>query len=65
MTKQLFVPKPIKVNRYTRAVRLGKVVECPECNHHQIIYHFSWSALGCLGCKQMIEKQDWNLPEGI
>ena len=65
MTKQLFVPKPIKVNRYTRAGRFGKVVECPECNHHQIIYHFSWSALGCLGCKQMIEKQDWNLPEGI
>ena len=41
MTKQLFIPKLKKVNRYTRAGNNGKVIVCPECNHHQEVYHFS------------------------
>lgn len=61
MTKQLFIPKLKKVNRYTRAGNNGKVIVCPECNHHTRVYHFSWSAVGCLGCKEMIEKENWNL----
>ena len=61
MTKQLFIPKLKKVNRYTRAGNNGKVIVCPECNHHTRVYHFSWSAVGCLGCKEMTDKENWNL----
>ena len=48
-----------KINRYTRAGNWGKRILCPNCNNQSIIYHFAWSALGCIHCKGMIEKEDW------
>lgn len=50
-----------KVNKYTRATKNGKVIYCPECNKHTKVYHFSWSALTCGSCGQMIDKSDWLL----
>ena len=61
MTKKLFVPKCNYVDRYTRAGNNGKVIICPECNNEARVFHFSWSALGCLGCKEMIYKENCNL----
>tara|TARA_R100000152_G_C6644073_1_gene87695 strand:+ start:266 stop:439 length:174 start_codon:yes stop_codon:yes gene_type:complete len=49
--------KPI--NRYTRTGKWGKRILCPICMNQSIIYHFSWSALGCLHCKNMIDKEKW------
>jgi len=50
-----------QVNKYTRAGNNGKTIVCPECDNEALVYHFSWSALGCLHCKQMINKGDWLL----
>ena len=47
------------VNRYTRAGRFGKQITCPKCNHSETVYHFAWSAAGCLGCKEYINKEDF------
>ena len=63
MTKTLFIPKQQTVNRYTRAGINGKEITCPLCEHEHTVYHFAWSALGCLNCKGMVNKQDWYLTE--
>jgi ribosomal protein S27E len=50
-----------KVGRYTRAGRHGKTIVCPQCNKVATVYHFSWSALGCQHCKNMIDKYEWKV----
>ena len=50
-----------KVNRYTRAGYIGKIIICPECLKGYIVYHFSWSATQCGQCKKMIDKTNWLL----
>ena len=47
------------VTRYTRAGKFGKQIICPKCNHTAKVYHFAWSAAGCLGCKESINKNDF------
>ena len=47
------------VNRYTRAGKNGKELTCPKCNHTEKVYHFAWSAAGCLGCREYINKEDF------
>ena len=59
MTKQLFIPKYKPVNRYTRAGYYGKNIKCPKCQSVNKVYHFSWSACGCLDCKEIVNKLDW------
>ena len=49
------------VNKHTRAGYNGKWIKCPNCSQTSRVFHFSWSALGCLGCKEMIDKENWNL----
>jgi len=62
MTKTLFVP-PMKyfsnVNRYTRAGKNGKQICCPVCRVWCTIYHFSWSSLTCINCREDVKKEDW------
>tara|TARA_R110000751_G_scaffold258460_1_gene357848 strand:- start:43 stop:258 length:216 start_codon:yes stop_codon:yes gene_type:complete len=54
-----------KVNRYTRASKYdGKAIYCPKCDASNRVSHFSWSAITCGGCKEMIDKTEWNLKEG-
>lgn len=48
----------VKVNKHTRAGKNGKRIYCPECNSGFTVYHFSWSALTCNECGEMIDKQD-------
>ena len=51
-----------KVGKYTRASKThGKTIVCPECNKVAIVYHFSWSALGCQHCGTMVDKYEWKL----
>ena len=49
------------VNRYTRAGKNGKEIICPHCNKISRVYHFSWSAVGCLNCKEMVNKNEWRI----
>ena len=51
-----------QVNRYTRAGKNGKIIECPKCKHWSPVYHFSWSALACQLCEESINKEDWIIP---
>ena len=59
--KTRFVPTTQKVNRYTRAGKQGKMITCPKCNESVPVYHFGWSALGCIHCNAMINKYEWIL----
>jgi ribosomal protein S27E len=52
-----------KVTRSTRAGKKGKVIACPECGHYSVVYHFSWAATECGGCKRNIGKTDHLLPK--
>ena len=49
------------VTKYTRAGKYGKAICCPECDNIQTVYHFSWSGLTCLNCKQSVDKYDWRV----
>jgi hypothetical protein len=56
----------LKVNRYTRASKFdGKAIYCPNCTSSNRVYHFCWSAITCGGCKEMIDKNEWNLNEEL
>ena len=49
------------VTKYTRAGKYGKAICCPECDNIQTVYHFSWSGLTCLSCKQSVDKYEWRV----
>tara|TARA_R110002124_G_scaffold51196_1_gene148080 strand:+ start:256 stop:417 length:162 start_codon:yes stop_codon:yes gene_type:complete len=48
-----------QVNRYTRAGQKGKEITCPKCLGKTRVYHFSWSAITCGTCKEMINKKEF------
>ena len=50
-----------KVTKYTRAGKYGKAICCPECDNIQTVYHFAWSGLTCLNCKQSVDKYEWRV----
>ena len=50
-----------KVTKYTRAGKYGKAIVCPECDNIQTVYHFAWSGLTCLNCKQSVDKYEWRV----
>jgi hypothetical protein len=50
-----------KVDRYTRAGKMGKNIWCGECDRPGLVYHFSWSALGCCHCKALVKKENWGV----
>ena len=49
------------VTKYTRAGKNGKQIVCPECDNIRTVYHFSWSGLTCLSCKQSVDKYEWRV----
>lgn len=51
----------MKVNKNTRASGHGRKIYCPKCNAPSRVYHFSWSAIQCGTCDNMIDKYDWSL----
>ena len=34
-----------KVNKRTRAGKLGKNIICPKCSKKSLVYHFSWFSI--------------------
>ncbi len=46
------------VNQWTRAGKDGKDVYCPHCKGALRFYHFSFSGVKCLHCKEEIQKYD-------
>ena len=50
-----------KVNRYTRAGQDGKWITCPKCSQTAKVYHFSWSALTCMCCRESVDKSQWEV----
>ena len=50
---------PETVTRYTRAPLKGRAIVCPHCSGSAVVYHFAWSALGCIHCERMIPKDQW------
>ena len=49
------------ITKYTRAGKYGKAIVCPECDNIQTVYHFAWSGLQCLSCKQSVDKYRWKV----
>ena len=49
------------VTKHTRSKRDGTSIVCPKCNHKDMVYHFSWSALVCQECKAKVNKYDWRI----
>ena len=49
--------KPV-TNR-TRSRVDGKWIKCPKCSQTSKVYHFSWSSLVCMCCRESVEKLDW------
>ena len=53
-----------KVNGRSRAKRDGTVLRCPKCDSTDTrVYHFSWSAITCQNCREMVEKNEWEIDE--
>lgn len=48
-----------KVTKYTRAARKGKFIYCPHCGAEARVFHFSWCAITCNSCNQMVDKLEW------
>tara|TARA_R100000306_G_C4307954_1_gene108643 strand:+ start:277 stop:582 length:306 start_codon:yes stop_codon:yes gene_type:complete len=54
-----------QVDRYTRAGRYGRDIDCPKCLNSTRVYHFAWSSLLCGKCGEYIDKYRWtttNIP---
>lgn len=50
------------VTRNTRARASGRLIKCPHCGHENRVYHFSWCAVTCQGCRRMVDKYDFTTP---
>ena len=50
------------VTRNTRASASGRLIKCPHCGHENRVYHFSWCAVTCQGCRRMVDKYDFTTP---
>ena len=49
------------VTKTTRASKDGKFIYCPKCDAVTRVFHFSWSALVCSSCEEVVNKCDWLL----
>jgi len=48
------------ITRHTRAPRSGAFIRCPYCDAVSLVRHFSWSALACTHCSEMVAKDRWS-----
>jgi uncharacterized protein (DUF983 family) len=49
------------VSKRSRAKRDGTVLRCPKCQSTEgnRVYHFSWCAITCQSCGEMVNKREW------
>lgn len=53
----------VPVDKHTRAPAEGqRAIKCPHCETIGFVGHFSWTALSCMNCDEMVEKADWLTP---
>ena len=53
----------VPVDKHTRAPAEGqRAIKCPHCETIGFVGHFSWTALSCMNCDEMVEKTDWLTP---
>ena len=38
-------------------------LKCPHCMAETHVGHFAWSAIACLNCGKMVNKEDWFLSD--
>ena len=48
------------VTAHTRAPHSGTIIKC-LCGEEILVFHFAWSGIQCIGCKKMIDKNDWKV----
>ena len=51
----------LQVTRDTRAPRKGRLIQCPECDQETRVFHFSWVAISCSHCREMVNKYEWSV----
>lgn len=51
----------LKILKHKRECKDGKNIYCPNCKFEIKVYHFSWSAICCPGCKTDVNKLDFLL----
>jgi ribosomal protein S27E len=51
----------IKGTRCSRYSFDGTQILCPKCNGIVVVYHFSWCAITCQICREMVDKYDWRV----
>ena len=49
------------VNAHTRAKKAGTLLLCPKCDSSKDnrVFHFSWAAITCQNCQEVVDKYDW------
>jgi len=49
------------VNAHTRAKKAGTLLRCPKCDSSKDnrVFHFSWAAITCQNCQEVVDKYDW------
>ena len=47
------------MTKHARCGRYGKFIKCSDCDHISRVYHFGWSALGCIHCGKMVDKYSY------
>ena len=54
-----------EVNTHTRAKKAGTVLRCPKCDSSKDnrVYHFSWAAITCQSCREVVDKYDWSIED--
>ena len=53
----------VPVDKHTSAPAEGqRAIKCPHCETIGFVGHFSWTALSCMNCDEMVEKTDWLTP---
>ena len=55
-----------KVMKRSRAKRNGTTLSCPKCKSTEgtTVYHFSWYAITCQNCREMVNKYEWEIMDG-
>ena len=49
----------VMVTARTRAGRNGRRIFCARCSLSELVYHFKWSGLSCMGCEEIVPRDEW------
>lgn len=49
-----------QITDHTHVPYTGTFIKCP-CGEVIRVFHFAWSAIQCISCRNMINKNDWKV----